>query len=135
VPQRVSPLAPSHRTSLAPHNSPVACAARCPRLALRFAVPCQPPLGGNNYISTCCNRMFQMYVTYVSSKCCKSRFGVAYVAMAIHVYFKCMFELFQTYVASVLSGCCICCSGYTCMLQVYVSNVSPVLDLCCKCFI
>jgi hypothetical protein len=34
---------------------------------------------------------------------------VAYVAMAIHVCFKCMFQmfrLFQTYVASVSSRCC-----------------------------
>jgi hypothetical protein len=30
---------------------------------------------------------------------------VAYVAMAIHAYFKCMFHLFQMYNASVLSGC------------------------------
>jgi len=39
------------------------------------------------------------------------------------------------YVASVLSGCCICCTGYTRMLQVYVSNVSAVSNVCCKCFI
>jgi hypothetical protein len=63
---------------------------------------------------------------------------VAYVAMPIHVYFKCMFQmfqLFQKYAASVLSGCCICCRGYTHMLQEYVPNISPVLDICCrKCF-
>jgi len=39
--------------------------------------------------------------------------------------FKC-FNCFQMYVASVLSGYCICCSGYTCMLQVYGLNVSPI---------
>jgi hypothetical protein len=73
---------------------------------------------------------------------------VVYVAMAIHVCCKCMFQmfqLFQTYVASVLSvhmdvvcdscGCCICCNGHTRILQVYVSNVSVVLNVCCKCFI
>jgi hypothetical protein len=52
---------------------------------------------------------FQMYVTYVSSGCCKSRSGIAYVVMAIHVCCKCMFQmfhLFQTYVTSVSSGCC-----------------------------
>jgi hypothetical protein len=60
---------------------------------------------------------------------------VAYVAMAIHVCCKCMFQLFQTHVGSVLSGCCICCTGYTCMLQVYVSNVLAVSNVCCKCFV
>jgi hypothetical protein len=39
---------------------------------------------------------------------------VTYVAMAIH----------YVAVASVLSGCCICCSGYTCMLQMCFPNVS-----------
>jgi len=49
---------------------------------------------------------------------------VAYVAVAIHVWCKFMFQmfnLFQTYVASALSECCICCSCYTHMLQAYVS--------------
>jgi hypothetical protein len=48
---------------------------------------------------------------------------VAYVAVAIRVCCKFMFQMFyliQTYVASVLSECCICCSGYTHMLQAYV---------------
>jgi hypothetical protein len=47
--------------------------------------------------------------------------SVTYVAMAIHVCCKCMFQifqLFQMYVASVSSGCCVYCSGYTRMLQV-----------------
>jgi hypothetical protein len=63
---------------------------------------------------------------------------VAYVAMAIHVCFKFMFQmfqLFQTYVASVLSRCCIYCTSYTRMLQVYVSNVSAVSNVRSKCFI
>jgi hypothetical protein len=102
-----------------------------------------------------CNWMFnvfQMYVAYVSSRCCKSRSGVAYVAMTIHVCCKCMFQMFrffQTYVASVLSGCSICCAGGTCMLQVYVSNILFcfkrmlqvfyldivfIAKVCCKCF-
>ena len=63
---------------------------------------------------------------------------VAYVTMAIHVCYKCMFQmfyLFQTYVSSVLFGCCICCSGYTHMLQAYVLNLLSVSDVCCsKCF-
>jgi hypothetical protein len=38
------------------------------------------------------------------------------------------------YVAIILSGCCICCSGYTYiyMLQAYVLNVSPISDVCCN---
>jgi hypothetical protein len=47
---------------------------------------------------------------------------VAYVTMAIHVCYKCMFQMFkvfQTYVTKVLSRRCICC-------RVYVSNVSLV---------
>jgi hypothetical protein len=42
------------------------------------------------------------------------------------VCYKCKcFSRFKR-VASVLSGCCICCNGYTHMLQVYVSNVSAI---------
>jgi hypothetical protein len=74
--------------------------------------------------------MLQKYIScvldlcfiYVSSRCCKCRSVVVYVAVT-------------TYVASVLSGCCICCTGYTRMLQVHVSKVSTVLNVCCKCFI
>jgi hypothetical protein len=71
--------------------------------------------------------------------------GVAYLAIAIHVCLKCMFQmffLFHTYVASISSrcckyrsGCCIMCNGYIRMLQVYVPNVSSVLYIRCKCFI
>jgi hypothetical protein len=50
---------------------------------------------------------------------------VAYVAMAIHVYWKRLFQMFylflQTYVANVLFGCCIC---FTYMLQVFNLNVA-----------
>ena len=76
-------------------------------------------------IHVCCKYMFQMfqlYQTYVASV----YLDVVYVALAIHVCCKYMFQIFQlfpTYVASVLSGYCICCTGYTRMLQVYVSNV------------
>jgi hypothetical protein len=54
---------------------------------------------------------------------------VAYVAMVIHVYCKCMFQtfhLFYTYVASVLSGC-----PYV-MLQASIQNVSYISDVCCR---
>jgi hypothetical protein len=81
-------------------------------------------------MSTCCNRMFhafQMYVTYISSRCCKSRFGVVYVVMAIRVCCKCMFQLFQTDVVSFSSGCCLCCSGYTYVVSVF--------SKCFRCFI
>jgi hypothetical protein len=62
----------------------------------------------------------------------KVDWDVAHVVMAIHVYFKCMFQmfhLFQTNVASVLSGCCKSrsrCCVYTYMLQAYVSSVLHV---------
>jgi len=49
---------------------------------------------------TCCNRMFhvfQMYIAYVLSGCCKSRSVVAYVAMTIHVCCKYMFQIFQLF--------------------------------------
>jgi hypothetical protein len=73
--------------------------------------------------------IFHLDVACVSSGCCKSRSRVAYVAMAINVCCKCMFQifqLFQTYVASVLSRYYICCGSYTHMLQAYVPNVLPV---------
>jgi hypothetical protein len=83
-----------------------------------------------------------MLQPYVSSSYCKSRSGIAYVAMAIHLcckYMFQMFQLFQTYVVSVLSICCICCSGYTHMLQVCFLNVLCLseccmfLSVCCIC--
>jgi hypothetical protein len=65
---------------------------------------------------------------------------VAYVAMAIHVYCKLlfqMFQLFQTDVARILSRCCICFTlmlfhpdvayDFTHMLQMFLSR-------CCICF-
>jgi hypothetical protein len=66
----------------------------------------------------------------------QSRSGVAYIAMAIHMYCKCMFQMvqpFKTYIATVSSECCICCSGYTRMLQVCFSNASVVSSRCCIC--
>jgi hypothetical protein len=100
-------------------------------------------------------------VASVLSGCRKSRSGAAYVAIAINVYCKCIFQmfmLFQTYVASVFSGyyicckcmfqmfhlfhmyvanvlsrCCICCNGYTHMLQAYVSTISHVASVCSEC--
>jgi hypothetical protein len=57
---------------------------------------------------------------------------VVYVAMAIHVSCKCMFQtfyLFQMYVTDILSRCF---SGYTHMLQASKHNVSSVPDICCK---
>ena len=54
---------------------------------------------------------------------------VAHVVMAIHVYFKCMFQifhLFQTNVASALSGCCK--SRSRCCIYIDVASI------CFKCF-
>jgi hypothetical protein len=94
------------------------------------------------YVShICCKNMFQIFhlfhsyvavsIFYLAS--CKYFYlDVTYVEVAIQVCCKCvfqMFQLFQTSVASVLSGCYICCSGYTHMLRAYVPNVSHVLDV------
>jgi hypothetical protein len=99
----------------------------------------------------CFRCMLHMFHSHVSSRCCKSRSEVAYVAMAISVWCKCMFQLFfkrmlqvfhldVTYVAmtihyvavaSVSSGCCICCSGYTCTLQMCFSKCFTVSSRCC----
>jgi hypothetical protein len=85
-------------------------------------------------MSTCCNSMFHafhMYVIYVSSRCCKSSSGVAYVAIAIYVCCKCMFQLLQAYIASVLLDVAYVALA-KCMFQLHVSVVSNV---CCKYFI
>jgi hypothetical protein len=76
-------------------------------------------------MSTCCNRMFyvfQMYVVYVSSGCYKSRSGVAYVAMTIHVCCKCIFFKYFIY--------------FKRMLQVFcldIAYVALAVHICCKC--
>jgi hypothetical protein len=87
-------------------------------------------------IHVCCKCMFQN-VSVVSNIYCKCFYlDVVYVALAIHVCCKCMFQIFQLFsnvrCKCVLSGCCICCTGYTRMLQVYVSNVSAVSKVCCN---
>jgi hypothetical protein len=95
-------------------------------------------------MSTCCNHMFhtfQMYVTYVSSGCCKSRSDVAYIAMTIHVRCKCIFKCFSCfkrmlqafylYVAYVALAIHICCKG---MFQLFQTYVESVLSRCCICY-
>jgi hypothetical protein len=76
--------------------------------------------------------------------------NVTHVAMAIHVCFKCLFQMFHlffhTFVVTVSSGCCIC---FTYIMQVFFLDViyvcsgffakvskcfANVLDACCKCF-
>jgi hypothetical protein len=55
---------------------------------------------------------------------------IAYVVIAIHVCFKCMFQmfhLFQTNIAGVLSGCCKSRSRYCIYMH--------VVSICFKCFI
>jgi hypothetical protein len=80
---------------------------------------------------------------------------VAHVAMAIHICFKCMFQMFypfQTYSASVSFGCCKTRSGflyiYASVLGVFIRMLQVFyLDVCngytrvfmffsvlCKCF-
>ena len=74
----------------------------------------------------------------------KVHLDVVFVAMAIHVCCKCMFQifhLFQTYVVNILSGYCICFSGYTHRFLTSIKSVSSIfrcmlqvfLCRCCKC--
>ena len=68
-----------------------------------------------------------MQVLYVDVA--KVDLDVAHVVMAMHVCFKCMFQifhLFQANVASVLSGCCKSISGWC--IYMYVASI------CFKCF-
>ena len=73
-------------------------------------------------------QVFCINVAKVDRDAVKVDWDIAHVAMAIHVCFKCMFQifhLFQTNVAGVLSGCCKKDLDvvYTCMLRAYVSSV------------
>ena len=94
-------------------------------------------------MSTCCNRMFhafQMYVAYVLSGCCKNRSGIAYVAMAIDVCCKCMFQMFQPFQMYVAVVIHICCKCFICMLHMFHTyianmcylNVVVAIHICCK---
>ena len=86
--------------------------------------------------------MFQRFIASVSHRCAKVNRDVAYVAMAIHVCCKCIFQMFQLF----SSGCCMCVYVdvakvdwdvlyvATRMLKAFVPNVSVVFsDVCCKC--
>jgi hypothetical protein len=84
-----------------------------------------------------------LYVAIVTSRCFKSRSGVAHVVMAIHCKrLFLMFHLFFRHMLQVcLSRCYIC---FTHTLQAFyldvgyvflcVSSVPFVSDVCCKCF-
>jgi hypothetical protein len=83
----------------------------------------------------CCTHMLQASVPNVSAVFIWMlhvfHLDVAYVAVVIHVCYKCilqMFHLLHMYIAIVLYGCYICSSNYTHMLQAYVSYVC-----CSKC--
>ena len=104
----------------------------------------------------CLILMLQVFHLYAA----KVDRNVAHVEVAIHVCFKCMFQMFHlvfqtyvckcssrccisfhTYVASVSSGCCVCLQMVFNCIQVffkylmYVSIVSAVSYVCSKCFI
>jgi hypothetical protein len=88
-------------------------------------------------MSTCYNRMFhvfQMYVAYISTGCCKSRFGVA---MTIHIYCKCMFQfrcfkrmlqVFYLDIAYVALTIHVCCKYMFQMFQLFQTYVASVLS-------
>ena len=60
---------------------------------------------------------------------------VAHVAMAMHICFKCMFQMFhlyQTYVAIHLDVVKVDLDvAYTCMFQVFHTSVASVSSGCC----
>ena len=66
--------------------------------------------------------MVRIGVAKVDRDVAKVDQGVAHVAMAIHICFKCMFQMFhllQTYLASVFSGYCKSRSGCCIYMQVF----------------
>jgi hypothetical protein len=115
-----------HALRLAPPFVP--CTARRSRLALRSPAARQLAFIGRQVDE----HMLQPYMSYVSSGCCKSRSGVAYVAMAnvASVCFKC-FSCFKHMLQVFLSGCCIyvamathvCCKCTFYLFQMYVASV------------
>jgi hypothetical protein len=89
---------------------------------------------------TCCKCMFQRYVASVSYRCCKSSSGccksrsyVAQVSMAMHVCFRCVFQMFYCIrrILQVFSSSC-CKSRSGCCIYMHVASVYFVS---CKCFI
>jgi hypothetical protein len=86
---------------------------------------------------------FQMYVAYVSSGCCKSRSGVAYVAW-LYVYvaivcfkcfncFKCMLQVLYLDVAYVIVAIHIGCKCMFKIFQLFQKYVTSVSSGCCIC--
>jgi len=84
--------------------------------------------------------------TYVASVCfkCFSYFkhmlqvfylDVAYVAMAIHVCWKCMFQMFQLFKRMLQMFYLYVALAIHVYCKVYVSNVSAISNVCCKYFI
>jgi hypothetical protein len=85
-----------------------------------------------------------MYVAYVLFECCKSRSGITYVAMSIHVCCKCVFQMFQLF-----SNVCYkwsiwmlhmlhwlyiyAASACFQMFQLFQMYVASVLSGCCIC--
>ena len=82
--------------------------------------------------------MFHIRVAKVDRDVAKVDRGVAHVAMAMHICFKCMFQMFhlyQTYVAIHLDVVKVDLDvAYTCMFQVFQvfhTFVASVLSGCC----
>jgi hypothetical protein len=83
-----------------PTSAPVSSSAICPSIKVTLRDE-----------NTCCKSMFQvfqlfyMHVASVLCGYCKSRLGLAYVAMVVHICCKLLFSMFQlflqTYLASV----------------------------------
>jgi hypothetical protein len=83
--------------------------------------------------------VFYMYVAYVLFGHCKSRSGVVYVAMTIDIYYKCMFQYFKRIlqvfyldVAYVALAIHVCCKYIFQMFQLFQTYVASVLSGYCR---
>jgi hypothetical protein len=62
--------------------------------------------------------------------------NVVYVAMAIHVCCKRLFQIFHMFFRRMLQVCLfVCCICFIHMLRVFYPDVAYVLYICCECFI
>jgi hypothetical protein len=108
------------------------------------------PLGAANrwaHVVNVCFYAFHMYVSYVLSGCFKSRSGIVYVAMTMHVCCKYMFQMFScfkrmlqmfywdvAYVALAIHVCCKCMFQILRLFQTYIASVLSECCICCSAY-
>jgi hypothetical protein len=83
------------------------------------------------WLDTHVKRMFQMFDVFrLILQVAKVNLNIAYIAMAIHAYFKSMFQLFHP----LLDVCCKCFICMLHMLQIAMFFFAHNCKwLCCKC--